>query len=1098
MAVIYGVTVEPTGKENIFRITWHKQGSDIIDSFEGAAEVVSEEIHRFWHQSRYQMDIGRKLFRFLDGEARHLHRALQKAGQQGKPLQLHLYPCNQILDWPFELLVEDSIFLVPHMLHLVWCVSEWTSRKKILPANRPLKLLFMASSPLDVELAFDFEKEEETIFKITENLAINVNVADSGSLESLRRQLEQDRYDVVHLSGHSNIDRKEVPYFIMEDETGHGQRVYPPRLWQEALIENPPRLLILSGSISRKKPGNPGSSELNSFGLKMVESYGVPALMVWGEPITEKETVYAAKVLYHELSRGKSILDTMQRVRLELIKEFPLNAHLAWPWLRLFSSGMSLDAIVTKNQQFRPQPRRMVHAYLKNSQVQVLAEGFVGRRRQFQQCMRTLYHDVDKVGVIILGTAGLGKSCLAGKICERFSDHILIIIHGKLNSITLTNALSEAFIMSRDVETQHILSQKKEMKDILADLCATSFRKKNYLLLLDDFDVNLEGADKGDLGPLLPEAVELLESLLYYLPFSGKMTQIIITNRYPFSLTMQERDLVKERLEWIMLTGFTKSEQMEKARELKNIFDYSDRSLVPQVVAAGHGNPRLMEWIDLLVGQMPDAEVPELLEAIGNKKEEFIRGHVLRELFQREEDDLKLFLRWFSIYRQPVSREGVQKVGEHAGLETWEELLKEGIGLSLVEHDQIFQAYQVTPLLKEELLKGLEHSKTFHEAAFAYYKRECESRKAIEPILWEEWIFHALNCEEEDTALEQGIRLVKHLRERLAFLESRRIGEWILTEKRRKLSTINDAFLLNELAFSIRDLGDYRQAIEYYEQALAILKTVYGEKHQDIADSLSNIGSTWEAFGDYPRAIDYYEQALAIFKKICGEKDSRVADGLNKLGLAWNTLGDSKKTIEYCEQALHIWKEVHGDNHPQVAAGLNNLGLAWNALGDHKKAIEYYEQALSIDRTVYGETHPDIAIDLNNLGSAWEALGDLKRSIDYYEQALSIDRTVFGEEHPNVATRLNNLGSAWDALGDHRRAIEYYEQALVIWEEVYGKMHPQVAAVLNNLGSVYYQIGQKKWAKDYFEKAYEIFNQLFGSNHPHTKAVAQWLTAGTG
>jgi tetratricopeptide (TPR) repeat protein len=360
-----------------------------------------------------------------------------------------------------------------------------------------------------------------------------------------------------------------------------------------------------------------------------------------------------------------------------------------------------------------------------------------------------------------------------------------------------------------------------------------------------------------------------------------------------------------------------------------------------------------------------------------------------------------VFLRQISIYRRPVLEIGIQLAAKEVGIKNWKDLLKIAIDLSLVEHDQILRAYQVTPLLKEELLKGIEHRESFHEAAFAYYKNECENREDIEPILWEEWIFYALNCEEEDTAIEQGIRLVKHLRERLAFLESRRIGEWILTEKKRKLSYIDDAYLLNELAISIRDLGDYRKTIVYYEQALAILKTVYGEKHPDVADSLDNIGSTWEAFGDYRRAIDYYEQALVIFKEVYGEKHSRIADGLNK------------------------------------------LGLAWNALGDSKKAIDYYEQALSIDREVYGETHPDIAIDLNNLGSAWEALGDLKRSVDYYEQALSIDRTVFGEEHPNVATRLNNLGSAWDALGDHRRAIEYYEQARLIWEGFGDRQLPQ-------------------------------------------------------
>jgi len=38
------------------------------------------------------------------------------------------------------------------------------------------------------------------------------------------------------------------------------------------------------------------------------------------------------------------------------------------------------------------------------------------------------------------------------------------------------------------------------------------------------------------------EAADLLKTLLHYLPFSGKMTQLIITCRYEFSLTEQSRD----------------------------------------------------------------------------------------------------------------------------------------------------------------------------------------------------------------------------------------------------------------------------------------------------------------------------------------------------------------------------------------------------------------------------------------------------------------------------------------------------------------------------------------------------------------------------
>ena len=98
----------------------------------------------------------------------------------------------------------------------------------------------------------------------------------------------------------------------------------------------------------------------------------------------------------------------------------------------------------------------------------------------------------------------------------------------------------------------------------------------------------------------------------------------------------------------------------------------------------------------------------------------------------------------------------------------------------------------------------------------------------MDPILTEEWIYHALGSGREDVAARQGGRLIRFLRDNLAYLESKRIGEWILVEKQQPLATGDDAFLLNEFGFTIDDLGEHQKAIGYYEQALAIDRAVFG------------------------------------------------------------------------------------------------------------------------------------------------------------------------------------------------------------------------------------------------------------------------------
>ncbi|RPI70904.1 MAG: hypothetical protein EHM45_24245, partial [Desulfobacteraceae bacterium] len=170
------------------------------------------------------------MFRFLDGDARHLQGALARARALGLPLTLQLCAEDRTADWPFELLARDNTFLLAQdatPLHLVRCVPGWGADKTVPPQNRPLKLLFMACAPLDTPPELAFDKEEEAIFQATDNLAVDMEVEDTGSLEGLRAQLLKGAYDVVHLSGHANLDRHGQAYFVMEDETGAARPVSP-------------------------------------------------------------------------------------------------------------------------------------------------------------------------------------------------------------------------------------------------------------------------------------------------------------------------------------------------------------------------------------------------------------------------------------------------------------------------------------------------------------------------------------------------------------------------------------------------------------------------------------------------------------------------------------------------------------------------------------------------------------------------------------------------------------------------------------------------------------------------------------------------------
>ena len=86
----------------------------------------------------------------------------------------------------------------------------------------------------------------------------------------------------------------------------------------------------------------------------------------------------------------------------------------------------------------------------------------------------------------------------------------------------------------------------------------------------------------------------------------------------------------------------------------------------------------------------------------------------------------------------------------------------------------------------------------------------------------------------------------------------------------------------------------------------------------------------YDGLGDRQRALDYFEQALPILREVGDRAGEAVT--LNNIGAVYDGLGDRQRALEYYGQALPIMREV-GDRAGE-AATLNNIGAVYDALGE--------------------------------------------------------------------------------------------------------------------------------------------------------------------
>jgi tetratricopeptide (TPR) repeat protein len=217
--------------------------------------------------------------------------------------------------------------------------------------------------------------------------------------------------------------------------------------------------------------------------------------------------------------------------------------------------------------------------------------------------------------------------------------------------------------------------------------------------------------------------------------------------------------------------------------------------------------------------------------------------------------------------------------------------------------------------------------------------------------------------------------------------------------------------------------GHYRVMTELHER-------LQGKLNDPKLKSLSagSLGTTYYSLGDYKKAIEYYEQALVIAHEI----GNRRGEGawLGNLGSAYRDLGQVEKAIEYYKQALVIAREI-GDRSGE-GADLANLGVAYSDLGQVEKAIEYYKQALIIAREI-GDLSGEGA-DLANLGVAYSDLGQVQSAKAYHKQALEIAQEI-GHRHLE-ANELVNTGDMFSEISEFDNAVKFYNQAIAIADEI--------------------------------------------------------------
>jgi len=305
-----------------------------------------------------------------------------------------------------------------------------------------------------------------------------------------------------------------------------------------------------------------------------------------------------------------------------------------------------------------------------------------------------------------------------------------------------------------------------------------------------------------------------------------------------------------------------------------------------------------------------------------------------------------------------------------------------------------------------------------------------------------------------------------------------------LLESARLFETLhNSASLVNVLA----ELGNvyiyednYKAAKECSLESVAIAQrekdatdSITGSISYGYAVSLLNLGDVSKSDGDYKEALNYFEQAQAIFQTLSNldpKFEADLADAYGEIGRLYRVIGDNRQALLNLNRAVDICRKL--PSRDKLAGVLNSIGVLYSEQNDYDKASEYYDESLAI-RQSYRESL-EIARVLINKGVVAQRSHRYEEAIKDFQDAISRTDSVSVPDLRIAA--LEGVGAVYEEQGNAVQSIEWLEKALGLAKSTGNKT--RIAEIEWRLGESYYLKNELELAISFTQNAIDISTEL--------------------
>jgi eukaryotic-like serine/threonine-protein kinase len=307
------------------------------------------------------------------------------------------------------------------------------------------------------------------------------------------------------------------------------------------------------------------------------------------------------------------------------------------------------------------------------------------------------------------------------------------------------------------------------------------------------------------------------------------------------------------------------------------------------------------------------------------------------------------------------------------------------------------------------------------------------------------------------------------------------LAQQIAQESAETEAGMDSSFLANVIltrAFLAQQRNDLALADSLTNMASAIYEQSGKAKHSDLIKIRLKKGDIANSRGLFQESRKYYEEALALVKSIYSPDHPMQADVLWRLGDVCRAAGDFDAADAAFSSSLKIRQQALGPNHRDIALVLTSLGNLAAQRGQFDVAESRHRESLAMREAVFGPIHPSVVASVHDLGRVAR-----KQQKPAVAESLYVHARTILDQLPESTGRLASLNAYNTAMSLqdqslHAEAEVFFRKALEIERQLNDPPHLHQAQAISNVGTSLFRQGRKSEAADLFVEALQMHREM--------------------